>query len=257
MRIDLSEKTVVVTGASTGIGLAISHLFAECGADLVMLAETDAILEAAAEVESGSGIPVKAMICDISDRESVAKHIGGLKHLDVLINNAGIERFVPVLDPNPAVEEDFRRVLEVNLFGNFFVTREAAAKMRNGGRIVFTSSVWGKTAVAHHSAYCASKHGIIGMMRSLSRELGPREITVNVVCPGWTETEMAMFNLHRMAELEGRDPASLLKEQISVQSIESLMKPADIAGIYLFLASDLAKSITGQAISVDRGELLA
>ena len=257
MRIDMSGKTVLVTGASTGIGLAISHLFAECRAELMMLAETETIFEAAAEVESNSESPVKAIVCDISDRESVAEHIGGLQHLDVLVNNAGIERFVPVLDPDPAVEDDFRRVVEVNLFGNFYVTREAVAKMRKGGRIIFTSSVWGKTAVAHHSAYCASKHGIIGMMRSLSRELGSRDITVNVVCPGWTETDMAMFNLDRMAELEGKDRDSLLKEQISVQSIESLMKPEDIAGIYLFLASDLAASITGQAISVDRGELLA
>ena len=257
MQIDLSNKSVLVTGASTGIGLAISHLFAEFGARLTMLAETDSIRDAATEVETRSGIGVKAIVCDISDREAVAEQIGRLEQLDVLINNAGIERFVPILDPQPEVEEDFRRVLEVNLFGNFFVTREAVPKMRHGGRIIFTSSVWGKTAVAHHSAYCASKHGIIGMMRSLSRELGSRGITVNVVCPGWTETEMAMANLHRMAELEGRDPDALLKEQISVQSIESLMKPRDIAGIYLFLASELASSITGQAISVDRGEHLS
>ena len=257
MRIDMSGKSVLVTGASTGIGLAISHLFAECGANLMMLAETETIVNAAAEVESRNKSSVKAIVCDISDRDSVAEHIGRLEHLDVLINNAGIERFIPVLDPDPAVEDDFRRVLEVNLFGNFYVTREAAAKIGKGGRIIFTSSVWGKTAVAHHSAYCASKHGIIGMMRSLSRELGSRDITVNAVCPGWTETDMAMFNLDRMAELEGKERDSLLKEQISVQSIESLMKPRDIAGIYVFLASDLAASITGQAISVDRGELLA
>ena len=257
MRIDMSGKSVLVTGASTGIGLAVSYLFAQCGANLMMLAENETIVDAAAEVESKSKSSVKAIVCDISDRDSVAEHIGRLEPLDVLINNAGIERFVPILDPNPAVEDDFRRVLEVNLFGNFHVTREAAAKMRKGGRIIFTSSVWGKTAVAHHSAYCASKHGIIGMMRSLSRELGSRDIAVNVVCPGWTETDMAMFNLDRMAELEGKDPKSLLKEQISVQSMKSLMKPEDIAGIYVFLASELAASITGQVISVDRGELLA
>ena len=257
MRMDMSGKSVLVTGASTGIGLAISHLFAECGANLMMLAETATIVDAAAEVQSRTKSSVKSIVCDISDRDSVAEHIGPLEHLDVLINNAGIERFVPVLDPDPAVEDDFRRVLEVNLFGNFYVTREAATKLRKGGRIIFTSSVWGKTAVAHHSAYCASKHGIIGMMRSLSRELGSRDITVNAVCPGWTKTDMAMFNLDRMADLEGKERDSLLKEQISVQSIESLMKPRDIAGIYVFLASDLAASITGQAISVDRGELLA
>ena len=203
MRVDMSGKNVLITGASTGIGLAISHMFAECGANLFLLAESDSIRTAAAAVESESGTSVEAIICDISDRKSVAEQIGRLEHLDVLINNAGIERFVPILNPDPAVEDDFRRVLEVNLFGNFYVTREASARMGKGGRIIFTSSVWGKTAVAHHSAYCAAKHGIIGMMRSLSRELGSKDITVNAVCPGWTETEMAMLNLNRMAELEG------------------------------------------------------
>jgi 3-hydroxybutyrate dehydrogenase len=95
------------------------------------------------------------------------------------------------------------------------------------------------------------------MARSLSRELGIRGITVNTVCPGWTETDMAMLNLDRMAELEGRDSQMLLQEQISIQSIKSLMKPDDVAGVYVFLASESAGSITGQAINVDRGEFLA
>ena len=256
MHVELSGKRVLVTGASTGIGLAVAHRFAEAGAELVMLSESDTIYTAAKEVESRWNRPVKAVICDISDRSAVRQQVGTIGHLDVLINNAGIEIFVPILDPDPVVEENFSRIISVNLLGGFFVTREAVPHMNSGGRIIFTSSVWGKTAVAQHSGYCASKHGIIGMARSLSRELGPRGITVNTVCPGWTETDMAMLNLGRMAELEEREPQDLLKEQLSVQSIKSLMKPEDIAGIYVFLASEHAASITGQAINVDRGELL-
>lgn len=257
MHINLSGKKVLVTGASRGIGLAVSHRFAEAGADLIMLSEADDIHAAATEVESRWSRPVEALVCDISDREAVKREIGTINHLDVLINNAAIEIFVPILDQDPSVEEDFVRIISVNLLGGFFVTRQAVPLLGEGGRIIFTSSVWGKTAVAHHSGYCASKHGIIGMARSLSRELGILGITVNTVCPGWTETDMAMLNLDRMAELEGRDPQMLLQEQISIQSIKSLMKPDDVAGVYVFLASESAGSITGQAINVDRGEFLA
>lgn len=256
MRIDLAGQRVLVTGASRGIGLAVAHRFAEAGADLVMLSEDEAI-EAAAEEVRGAGGRAQAVVCDISDREAVRRSVGGLGRLNVLVNNAAIERFVPILDSDPKVEQDFLRTVEINLIGNFYVTREAVREMHEGGAIIFTASVWGKTAVANHAAYCGTKHGIIGMMRSLSRELGGRGITVNAVCPGWTETEMTMLNLRRMAELQNREPQELLEEQISLQSIRKLMQPDDIAGLYVFLASPHAVSITGQAINVDRGELLA
>jgi 3-hydroxybutyrate dehydrogenase len=257
MQIDLSNRRVLVTGASRGIGLAVAHRFAEAGADLIVLSEDDAIEAAARQVREKSGRPVQAIVCDISDREAVRRSIGGLKKIDVLINNAAIERFVPILDPDPKAEEDFLRIVSINMIGNFFVTREAVRLMGQGGRIIFTSSVWGRTAVPSHVAYCGTKHGIIGMMRSLSRELGDHGITVNAVCPGWTETEMAMLNLHRMATLQGRDPQDLLREQLATQSIKRLLQPEDLAGIYVFLASGHAASITGQAIDVDHGEFLA
>ncbi|MDZ4735195.1 MAG: SDR family oxidoreductase [Rhodospirillaceae bacterium] len=257
MRIDLTNRRVLVTGASRGIGLAVAHRFAEAGADLIVLSEDNAIEDAARQIREKSGRAAQAVICDISDREAVRRTVGSLERIDVLINNAAIERFVPILDQDPKVEEDFLRTVAINMVGNFFVTREAVRLMGRGGRIIFTSSVWGRTAVASHVAYCGTKHGIIGMMRSLSRELGDSGITVNVVCPGWTETEMAMMNLRRMAELEGRDPDDLLRQQLAGQSIKKLLQPDDLAGIYVFLASDHAASITGQAINVDHGEFLA
>ena len=257
MHIDLANRRVLVTGASRGIGLAVAQRFAQAGADLIVLAEDGAIEDAARQIQQKSGRAVQALVCDISDREAVRETVGRLERIDVLVNNAAIERFVPILDQDPKVEEDFLRTVAINMVGNFYVTREAVRLMGRGGRIIFTSSVWGRTAVGSHVAYCGTKHGIIGMMRSLSRELGESGITVNVVCPGWTETEMAMMNLRRMAELEGKDPQDLLREQVSVQSIKKVLQPDDVAGIYVFLASDHAGSITGQAINVDHGEFLA
>jgi NAD(P)-dependent dehydrogenase (short-subunit alcohol dehydrogenase family) len=257
MRIDLAGRRVLVTGASRGIGLAVAQRFAEAGADLIVLSEDNEIEDAARQIRKRCDRAVHAIICDISDREAVRRTVGSLGRIDVLINNAAIERFVPILDRDPKVEEDFLRTVAINMVGSFYVTREAVQLMGRGGRIIFTSSVWGRTAVGSHVAYCGTKHGIIGMMRSLSRELGESGITVNVVCPGWTETEMAMMNLRRMAELEGRDPQDLLREQLSGQSIKKMLQPDDVAGIYVFLASDHAASITGQAINVDHGEFLA
>jgi 3-hydroxybutyrate dehydrogenase len=128
--------------------------------------------------------------------------------------------------------------------------------MVSGSRIVITASVWGKTGMAGFTAYCASKHANIGFMRALADELGPRGITVNAVCPGWVRTDAAMRSLSIMASNESRSEEDCLNDILSAQAIEGLMEPDDVASTYLFLASDQACNITGQALSVDRGELL-
>ncbi|MEL6964475.1 MAG: SDR family oxidoreductase, partial [Pseudomonadota bacterium] len=122
---------------------------------------------------------------------------------------------------------------------------------------VFTASVWGKSAEAGFSAYCASKHAVIGLTRTLAKELGPRNITVNAVCPGWVETVASMRSLGKMAKRYDRDEQALLDEIVATQSIGGLMQPDDIAGPYLFLASESAANITGQSLNIDRGELMS
>ena len=128
--------------------------------------------------------------------------------------------------------------------------------MSRGGSIIITSSIWGKTAVANFSAYCASKHANIGFMRSLSKELGPLGIRVNAVCPGWVETTTAMNSLNWMSTKFNLDKKDLLNDIISSQSLEGLMKPVDASQLYLYLASSFSSNITGQAINIDRGEVL-
>ena len=186
----------------------------------------------------------------------MAAALDPLPSIDVLVNNAGLELITPIDAPGEQVERDFARIIDINVMGTFHVTRRALPRIPDGGRIVLTASMWGKTAVAEFSAYCASKHANIGFMRSLARELAPRRITVNAVCPGWVRTQASMRSLAAMALREGRNEQALLDEIVSAQALPGLMEPADIASTYLFLASDAAASTTGQALTVDRGELL-
>jgi 3-hydroxybutyrate dehydrogenase len=174
--------------------------------------------------------------------------------LDVLINNAGLELITPVDDPDPEVDQRFARIIEINVIGTWNVTRAALPALADGGRIINTASVWGKSAVAAFAAYVASKHAVIGLTRTFAKELGPRRITVNAVCPGWVETAAALRSLAVMAERSGRSEAALQGEITAAQCLPGLMQPADITGLYLFLASDLAANITGQALGIDRGE---
>ena len=254
---DFSGKKVLVTGASRGIGLGVARGFARAGANLSIIATDQKVHDAAAALAEETGQPVEGYVCDITQREVVAEVVGGLGRLDVLVNNAGYERLTPILDPDPETEQTFRRIIDVNVVGTYYVTREAVKQMKRGGRIVITSSVWGKTGAAGFSAYGASKHANIGFMRVLAEELGPRGITVNAVCPGWVRTDAAMRSLAMLAQNEKRSEEECLADILSAQAIDGLMEPDDMAAAFLFLASDHAADITGQALNVDRGELLA
>ena len=252
---DFSGKSVLVTGASRGIGYGIAKAFAKAGADLTILADDPETEKAGKSLSDLCGRPVRAFTADIADRAAVASTVGTLEKIDVLINNAGLELITPIDEESDDVEHTFRRIMDINVNGSFFVTREALKKIPDGGRIIFTASVWGKSAEAGFAAYCASKHAVIGLTRTLAKELGPRNITVNAVCPGWVKTVASMRSLGKMAARFERDEQSLLDDITATQAIGGLMEPDDVAGLYLFLASDTAANITGQSLNIDRGEL--
>ncbi len=254
---DFTGKRVLVTGASHGIGFAVAEAFARAGADLTILSSTDDIRAAGERIAQAAGRPVGAKVCDITDRAAVREAVGGLGALDVLVNNAGLELITPMTEPGDAVEKTFVRIIEINVIGTYYVTREALPLMPAGSSIVITSSIWGKTGAADFSAYVTSKHANIGFMRVLAKELGPRGIRVNAVCPGWVRTRAALRSL---SEVSGRAETSedeMLGEILSAQALPGLMQPDDLASTYLFLASDLAGNVTGQAWNVDRGEVMA
>ena len=255
--LDFDGATVLVSGADRGLGRGVASAFAAAGARVWILSETEAALEAADELAAEHGARVHGLVADVTSPRELEEALGFVEGLDVLVSNAGIELRTPLADTDPALADAFRRTLEVNVVGCENLVRAALPVLVDGGRIIVTSSIWGKSAAPGFSAYSASKHALIGLVRAWARELGERAITVNAVCPGWVRTEASMRSLASMAAHAGRPEASLLQDILGAQAIGGLMEPADIASTYLFLASRLADSITGQAITVDRGELLS
>ena len=256
MSASFEGKKAVVTGANRGIGLSVAEGFLSAGADVTIVAlETD-VETVAAELSENYGKTVRGLVCDISDLDQVRRLRSSIDHADILINNAGFEYITPISEPSGQVDANFRQIVETNVIGTFSVIRHLLDRLPDGARIVNTASMWGKTAVAEFSGYCASKQSVIGLTRSLARELAPRKISVNAVCPGWVRTAASMRSLSFMAARQDRTESDLLTEIVSAQALEGLMEPADMAAIYLFLSGPAADNITGQSFTIDRGELM-
>ncbi|MDA7965327.1 SDR family oxidoreductase [Ruegeria sp.] len=253
---DLSGKQALVTGANRGIGQALAEGFLAAGADVTIVALEPDVAEAAAQLSARHGRDVRHITCDISDLDQVKAMRSQVERIDILVNNAGFEFITPITDQSERVDETFRRIIETNVIGTFSVIRHLLDRIPDGGRIVNTASMWGKTAVAEFSGYCASKHAVIGLTRSLAQELAPRGIPVNAVCPGWVKTVASMRSLNHMAARENRTEADLLDEIVAAQALPGLMDPKDMVDMYLFLSGPAADNITGQAFTVDRGELM-
>ncbi len=249
MGFDFSGRTVVITGSSRGIGLGVAQGYAAAGARLHLIANDDAVTLRAHELGASSAV------ADIADKAAVAAALAPLSRIDVLINNAGLELMTPIEDDSDAVSDAFRKIVEINVIGTALVTARALTLMHAGGSIINTASIWGRVAEPRFGAYVASKHAIIGLTKTWARELGPRGIRVNAVCPGWVRTEASMRSLARMAREQDVPEGVLLDQIIAGQALPGLMDPPDMAATYLFLGSDMAANITGQSLGVDRGEV--
>ncbi|MEO0831038.1 MAG: SDR family oxidoreductase [Pseudomonadota bacterium] len=253
---DFTGQRILITGGNMGLGAGVARGFLAAGGDVVIAGIEPDVAEVAAQWSAEFGRAVTGLTCDITIPDDVATLAATAGALDVLVNNAGLELITPITDPSPEVDATFRRITEINVVGTFSVIRAVLPQLKTGARIVNTASVWGKTAVAEFSAYCASKHAVIGLTRSLAHELSPRRISVNAVCPGWVRTDASMRSLAEMSRRSGTPEDTLLGEITGAQALPGLMEPADMAEIYLFLASKAARNITGQAYTVDRGELM-
>ncbi len=257
-RYDLEGVPVVVTGAATGIGRGIAEAFAAQGARLAVVdRDAERVQEAAA------ALGAEAFPADLNDEPAVkelATRLGErFGHVAVLVNNAGTEYPTPIDDAAPDAMARWQWLVDNNVFSMVRVTRALLPLMRPGASIVNQSSIWGHTAVGGFSAYVASKHAVLGVTRSLARELAPRGIRVNAVCPGWVRTEASMRSLAAMAREQSRPEADVLKEILAAQAVPKLLEPADtadIAGVYLFLASRDAAALTGQSLVASHGEVM-
>lgn len=243
---NFENKTAVITGGSRGIGLAIAKKLAEGGANIAVLYVGDETEGKAAKAELEQyGTKVEQYFCDVSDFEKskavCEQVIEEFGKVDILINNAGITRDKLVLNMD---ENDFDAVINVNLKGTFNMIKHFYKHfMKNrGGRIVSTSSIVGLIGNAGQANYSASKAGIIGLTKSVARELAGRNVTVNAVAPGYIGTDMTNVLPDKVKES--------MKAQIPAKRIGT---PEDVANVVAFLCSDEAAYVTGEVIRVDGG----
>jgi NAD(P)-dependent dehydrogenase (short-subunit alcohol dehydrogenase family) len=205
----------------------------------------------------GEALPVTA---DLNDGAAVAALFVQIEarwdHVDVLINNAGAEFPTPLSDDAGEFMERWDGLMRNNVGTMVRLTRALLPLMRPGTSIINQSSIWGLKGVPEFSAYVASKHAVIGVTRSLAWELAGAGIRVNSVCPGWIKTDSALRSLEVMAASSGRSSAEMLKEILAAQVTQRFLRPEDLAGTFLFLASDGARAITGQSLVVSHGEVM-
>lgn len=245
----LKDKVAIVTGGTRGIGRAIALKLADHGANIVInYRNSDKEAEELKGILEGKGVKVLTVKCDISNFEDSKNLMDKCKEvfgkIDILVNNAGITKDTLIMRMK---EEDFDNVIDVNLKGTFNCAKHASAIMlkQRFGKIINMTSVVGIAGNAGQVNYASSKAGVIGLTKSLAKELGSRGITVNAVAPGFINTDMT-------ASLSEK-----VKEEASKNiPLKRLGDPEDVANLVGFLASDAANYITGQVINVDGGMVM-
>lgn len=243
---DLSGKNAVVTGSSRGIGKAIALKLASLGANIAVVyaGNAEKANETVAEIEA-LGVKAKAYICNVADfaevKALVADIIAEFGGIDILVNNAGIIRDGLVLSMK---EEDFDRVIDVNLKGTFNMIKNTYQHFmkKRRGRIINISSIVGINGNAGQANYASAKAGIIGLTKSVAKELAARNVTVNAIAPGYIETDMT-----------NSMPEKAREAVMSSIPMKRVGQGEDIANAVAFLASDEASYITGEVIKVDGG----
>ncbi|KAB0268488.1 SDR family oxidoreductase [Microvirga brassicacearum] len=247
-------RHAVVTGGGRGIGRAIAKALCEAGATVTIIGRDRATLERA----MAEGDARSAAAADVTDVAAVRGAIRDVvsRHgpVDFMIANAGGAASVPFLKTDPAI---FRQMLDVNLLGVTNVTQAVLGTMteRGFGRIVAVASTAGLKGYSYVTAYCAAKHAVIGLVRALAIETAQTGVTVNAVCPGFTDTDLVAQSIERIMAKTDRSREQALKELVKHNPQERLIDPAEVADAVLWLCSEGARSVTGQAIVVAGGEI--
>lgn len=249
------DRHVLVTGGGTGIGAAIARALDAEGARLTLIGRSHGPLEAlAASLQQAQPIS-----CDVSDETSVTAAFGQASArfgaVEILINNAGAAPSNPF---HKLTAADWRQVMAVNLDGVFNCSRAAIDAMlaQGWGRIINIASSAALRGYAYVSAYSAAKHGVLGLTRSLALETATRGITVNAICPGYTDTDIIRQSVKRIVAKTGRTEADILETFTRSNPQGRLIQPEEVAASVLWLCSDQARSVTGQAISINGGEVM-
>lgn len=254
----LAGNTALVTGASRGIGLAIARQFAREGADLMIVATRQATLDSAREALAGFGTRIEAAVADVGDtaqaRGLVDEAVARLGRLDILVNNAGIYIGRPLLE---YTEADVDATLAVNVKGPFFLMQAALAHMagRGYGRVINIASTAGKWASRNQAVYNLSKHALVGLTRCAALEFAQKGVTVNALCPGMIQTDMAE-GLERMhAAIGGTTPDAVHGALLARIAQGRYLEPEECAHLAVYMASPEARGMTGQSVLIDGGML--
>lgn len=253
----LTGKVALITGGGSGIGKAIAQKLAENGAKVAIASRSPAKLKQAVNELERLSLTALPITLDVRNKSNVEQAVQSIESewgsLHILVNNAGISGLSMISDSDDAKWHD---IIDTNLTGMYLVTKAALKKIPDhaGGRVINISSVLGKFGVPGYTAYCTTKHGMIGFTRALALEVVGRGITVNAICPGWVDTEMATLGIKETAAHLGVTPDEFRAQATAAVPIKRFLEAEEIAEFVSYIASDAARGITGQAMNVCGGQ---
>lgn len=238
-----SEKRVLISGASKGIGLALAHHLSAEGYGLVLIASTEASIQALRVSSLGQGTRHQIYQVDVRDRRAVNAFAHDGPQLWAIVNNAGICKALNLGDDG---DDPFDEVLNTNLLGPYHLTKALLPKLSRPGRIVNIGSQLAVEGRAGYGAYCASKFGLLGLTKCWAKELGAEGVTVNAVCPGWVDTEMSRVDLQRLASERGIGTKQLYEEICAPLELKRFNSTTEVASLVSYLLSESAAGISGR-----------
>jgi NAD(P)-dependent dehydrogenase (short-subunit alcohol dehydrogenase family) len=254
MMAELAGRHALVTGGSRGIGRVTAAALARAGATVTIVGRDPATLKDAVARGDAHGF----VVADVTDARALGDGIAGAdaRHgpVDILLANAGGAESAPFAKGDP---ELFRRMFDLNVMGSVHAIRAVLGSMvsRRFGRIVAVASTAGLKGYAYVSAYCAAKHAVVGLVRALALETATTGVTVNAVCPGYTDTDMVRTNAARIAAKTGRPAEEAVAAMVSNNPLGRLIRPEEVAGAVLYLCSADAAAVTGATLSIAGGEI--